>query len=384
MAGTIIDQGHGTWRVSVSMGIDADGKRRRYTETVHGRKSVAQRRARELVTQKDNGSLAPNTKLTLAEHLRNWLNGYARTRCGPRTIEGYETIIERHLIPGLGHYQLRQLNAGMIQAYYSRAIEAPLSARSVAKHHRLLSQALKYAVRQEILARNPCDMLDAPKWQPRTMRALDENEARVFLQAASSSRYYGAYFTAIYTGLRQAELLGLRWRDIDLDNEEPTLSVNQVLLKRKGVCDTRVPKTPQSRRRVSLTRNLTAYLRNYRGEKEDLCLDLELGRLLSPDDFVFADVNGQPLDPSALSHDFARIAREVGLADVRFHDLRHTFASLMLMQGAPAKVVSEALGHASVSFTLQTYSHVLPGMQGRAMELLNAVLPEAIGTKLVQ
>lgn len=371
-----IKTGNNKWRVVVSMGKSGNGDRLRHVETVTGKYPDAIRRRNELEVLRSKGVITPQVRLTLDAHLRNWLEGYVKSRCSPRTIDSYESIAERHIIPNLGHYQLRQLNHQAIQEYYSKAKET-LTPRTVAKHHRLLSQALKYAVRQGFLARNPCDLVDAPKWQPKPMRALTEGEASIFLEAARSSLYYPVYYTAISTGLRQAELCGLRWRDINFDT--CSISVNQALYKRSGVCKMVEPKTSHSRRRVAMTPKLALYLREYKAGRESFYL--HLSQLLTLDSLVFSLVD-KPCDPSMLSHDFAIIAKKAGLERVRFHDLRHTFASLALERGAPAKVVSEALGHASVAFTLQTYAHVLSGMQEKAMELLNEALPEGFVTKL--
>jgi len=368
--------GRNKWRVVVSMGKSGDGKRLRHIETVTGKHSDAIRRRNELEVLRDKGVITPQARLTLGEHLRSWLAGPVANRCSPRTIDSYESIAERHIIPALGHYQLRQLNYLAINEYYSKAKET-LTPRTVAKHHRLLSQALKYAVRQEFLVRNPCDLADAPKWQPKEMRTLTKEEAAIFLKAAGSSIFYPVYYTAIHTGLRQAELCGLRWRDIDL--ERSSLSVSQVLYKRRGVCQFKEPKTSRSRRQVKLTGNLATYLKEYRAERESLYL--HLGQLLTPDSLVFGFLN-KPCDPSMLSHDFAKIAKRAGIKEVCFHSLRHSFASLALAEGAAPKVISEALGHASVAFTLQTYSHVISAQQEKAMELLNDVLPEGFVTKL--
>lgn len=381
MTGSIIPKGKGTWKIVVSMGKDADGRRHRHIETIHGPKSAAQNRINELLILKEKGIITPQSRLTLGEHLRNWLAGPVKTQCSLRTIDSYESIVERHIIPALGHYQLRQLNHQAIQEYYSKAkekyqakVKGALAPRTVAKHHRLLSQALKYAIRQGFLVRNPCELVDPPKWQPKPMRTLTKGEAQVFLEAASSSLYYPVYYTAISTGLRQAELCGLRWRDLELDSRE--LSVKQVLYKRRGICETKEPKTKSSRRTIKLTDKLADYLKEYRAERESLYLHLG-GELLALDSFVFSLLE-EPCDPSMLSHDFAKIAKGAGIKGVCFHTLRHTFASLSFDQGVPAKVVSEMLGHASVAFTLQTYVHPDKKTQKEAMELLNAALPEGI------
>jgi integrase len=324
----------------------------------------------ELLTSLDKGVYTPPGRLTVAEHLHQWLEGYVKTNCSQRTLDGYQSIVERHLIPALGQVQLKKLHPQAIQAYYGKAIEK-LSPRTVAKHHRLLSQALKHAVRQGYLGHNPCEFADAPSWKGKSMRTLTPTEVKALFNTAKDSYYYPVYYTAVSTGLRQAELLGLRWRDLDLDLL--SLSVNRVLYKRRGVCEVKEPKTAHSRRRVAMTPKLACFLREYQAECEQLYR--ELGKELMLDSLVFAYPDGKPLDPSILSHDFARIAKETGLENVRFHDLRHTFASLMLLRGAKPKVISEALGHASVAFTMDVYSHIIEGMQEDAMALLDEVLP---------
>ena len=206
------------------------------------------------------------------------------------------------------------------------------------------------------------------------MRALTISEAEVLLENASSNQFYPIIYTAVSTGLRQSELLGLRWRDIDLDML--SISVNQTLYKRRGVCTFQQPKTDHSRRRVAMTPKLSLFLRDYRKERE--VLYLELGGVLGLDDLVFSNYDGRPVDPSMLSHEFARIVKRAGLEHVRFHDLRHTFASLALLRGAKPKVISEALGHSSVAFTMDVYSHIIEGMQSEMMALLDEVLPSAV------
>jgi len=330
---------------------------------------------RELETGLDKGVPIPVGKLTVAEHLHNWLSGYARTACSPRTVDSYESIVETHLIPAFGHIQLRQLQPQAIQAYYGKACEK-LSGRSVHHHHRILSQSLKYAVRQGILGRNPAELVTAPSIRKKAMRTLTPGEVEVLLENASSNQFYPVYYTAISSGLRQGELLGLRWRDLDLDLM--SISVSQTLYKRRGVCTFKEPKTSGSSRRVAMTPKLALFLKEYRAERE--VLFLELGKVLSLDDLVFSNLEGKSLDPSVVTHNFARIVRHIGLGGVRFHDLRHTFASLMLMRGAKPKVISEALGHASVAFTMDTYSHIIEGMQEDAMALLDEVLPSGVPT----
>jgi len=373
MRGSIRSKGKNSWQLQIYTGPGPDGKPRRHFETIHGRKGDAQRRLNELLASIDKGIYTPPGRLTVAEHLNQWLTGYVATNCSQRTLDGYQSIIERHLIPALGHVQLKHLHPQAIQSYYGKACER-LSARTVHHQHRVLSQSLKYAVRQGYLGRNPAELVDSPPPHKKAMRTLTPSEVEVLLDMAKDNRYYPVIYTALSTGLRQAELLGLRWRDIDLDMM--SISVSQVLYKRRGVYQFKEPKTSRSRRRVATTPKLALFLKQYRAERENLYL--ELGQILSLDSLVFGTPEGKPFNPSVLSHDFGRMVKRIGLEGVRFHDLRHTFASLMLLRGAKPKVISEALGHASVAFTMDVYSHIIEGMQEDAMALLDEVLPAGV------
>jgi len=373
MRGHIRQKGNHSWQIQIYTGPGPDGKPRRHFETVHGRKGDAQRRLTELLASLDKGVTVPSGRLTVAEHLNQWLEGYVKTNCSQRTLDGYQSIIERHLIPALGNTQLKHLNPQAIQSYYGKACEK-LSARTVHHQHRVLSQSLKFAVRQGYLGRNPAELVDPPSPRKKVMRTLTPAEVEALLDTAKDNYYYPVIYAAVSTGLRQAELLGLRWRDIDLDML--SLSVSQVLYKRKGVCQFKEPKTSHSRRRVSMTPKLALFLREYKQERT--LLYLELGGQLSLDDLVFSNVEGKPMDTGVLSHAFAKLVKQAGLEGVRFHNLRHTFASLMLLRGAKPKVISEALGHASVAFTMDTYSHIIEGMQEDAMALLDEVLPVGV------
>ena len=226
-------------------------------------------------------------------------------------------------------------------------------------------------MRQGYLGRNPCELVDPPKWKGKAMRTLTLAEVEALFKTARDNYYYPVIYTAVSTGLRQAELLGLRWRDIDLDLL--SISVSQALYKRKGICEFKEPKTSHSRRRVVMTPKLALFLKEYRSERE--ALYRQIGTSLALDDLVFTNVENKPFDPCVITHAFTRTARKAGLNGVRFHDLRHTFASLMLLRGAKPKVISEALGHSSVAFTMDVYSHIIEGMQSDAMVLLDEVLP---------
>ncbi len=373
MTGSITKRGN-SWRVQAYTGKrDKDGKPERLTATIRGRKADAERRLREMLDGIDKGIYTLPSKLTVADVLNQWLDGYVKTNCSQRTLDGYRAIIGNHLTPALGQHLLKHLNQQHIQAYYGRAVER-LSSRTVHHHHRVLSQALKYAVRQGYLGRNPCELVDPPSPKGKAMRTLTESEVRDLLLAAQGKYYYAVIYTAVSSGLRQAELLALRWRDVDIASR--SISVNRTLYKRRGVTAFMEPKTRHSRRRVAMTPKLAEFMADYKLERQRA--NYQIGKAVELDDLVFCHADGRPYDSSVVSHKFAAIAREARLKHTRFHDLRHTFASLMLQRGAKPKVISECLGHASVAFTMDVYSHIIDGMQEEAILLLDEVLPAGV------
>jgi len=372
LRGYIRKASNGSWQIEVYTGQWKDGKRERYSETVHGKKSDAQNRCNQLLVEMKKGNFALAGHMTVAEQLNHWLEGYVKTNCSPRTLEGYQSIIDHHFIKELGGIQLNHLRPQAIQTYYVKACKK-LSTVYV-HHHRVLSEVLKYVVRQGYLGHNPAEMVDPPSPHKNPMRTLTAAEVEVLLNSVKESSYYPVTYAALSTGLRQAEILGLRWRDIDLDLN--SISVRQALYIRKGEVQFKEAKTAHSRRRVLMTPNIAMFLKTYRARREQYYI--ELGKPVTLDTLVITTIEGKPINAHILSRAFGRLAQNAGLGHVRFHDLRHTFATLMFLHGAKPKVISEALGHASVGFTMDVYSHIIEGMQKDAMALLDEVLPAGI------
>jgi integrase len=213
--------------------------------------------------------------------------------------------------------------------------------------------------------RNVAGLVQPPRVKRVRMNTLSMEEVTRFLEAAQDTDYYVYFATLLYTGLRRGELLALRWRNLDL--VKGTLTVVETAYKLgNGDYIIKEPKTAQSRRTISLPLSLVELFKVYRIDQE--LLRIQLGVSLNVDDFVFIRPDGSPVNPNAMTLAFRRIIKKAGLKDIRIHDLRHTHASLMLKAGVNPKVVSERLGHASISITLDIYSHVLPGMQEAAAE----------------
>ena len=224
-----------------------------------------------------------------------------------------------------------------------------------------------------ILARNPAEFVDPPRPARAKMATLSPDEVVSFLQAASETSYYTFFSTLLCTGLRRGELLALRWRNLDLENA--VIYVTETAFKLgNGEYVIKEPKTPHSRRAVSLPASLLTLLRQYRFDRENFYH--QMGSSLSEDDFVFSQADGSPLNPNAVTLAFRRIIKKAKLNHVRVHDLRHTHATLMLKAGVHPKIVSERLGHASIGITLDIYSHVLPGLQEAAVEKFDMIFIE--------
>ena len=352
-----------TWLLTVDLGRDpATGKRRQLFETVQG-KLKAQTRLAEMVASAKAGFTLRPERITVAEYLRQWLNTYASTNLRPRTAEGYESKLRKHVIPRIGNVALRNLEPAMISGVYKAALDNGLSPRSVLHAHRVLKEALEHAVTQGYIARNPCQALTPPRPERKEMRWLNLQELQRVLAAAQETPYYAAFYTALFTGLRRSELLGLRVRDIDLTLS--TVRVSRALHTLKGgkVVVTE-PKTDKGRRSVALTPSNAVVLRDHLDKlRDDMAL---LGLPMNDDTLLFAWPDGRPLLPSTLTHNWLRLVRRAGLAWVRLHDARHTHASLMLAQNVHPKIVQERLGHSSIAITLDLYSHAVPGIQPAA------------------
>ena len=373
MKGHIKQRSKGSWTIWVDFGRDPETrKRKQQTLTVHGSKKDDERELRAVLTRIEGGAYVKPAKLTVGEYLEQWLQSYVSSNVGPRTRERYVEIIHAHLIPALGSIPLIALRSQHIQTYYGKALESGrrdgnggLSAQTVQHHHRVLYEALKHAVKHGTLIRNVAEAVDPPRPEHKEMVTLAPEDVNKLLDAVHDTPYYDLFYTAIYTGLRRSELLALRWSHIDL--ALATLSVVETLHQlhnREFVF--RQPKSKKGRRLVALSPSLALLLKDHK-EKQELERML-LGKPLSQNDLVFSNPDGSPLQPDGITKAFTRIARSIGLYGVRFHDLRHTHATLMLWQGIHPKIVSERLGHSSIAITLDTYSHVLPGLQEAAAQ----------------
>lgn len=371
-------RGKKVWEVAIDLGLDpVTGERRRRYFTVKGTKQEAEDAEASAIHERNTGLEIQPGRLTVAQYLQQWLRDYAAHNVAASTLEGYRTIVLKRLTPALGALKLRDLRPSHIQASYAAWLaEGKLTARTVASYHRVLHEALKHAVLWQLLSRNPADAVVPPRGEEREMRALTPQETATLLEAARPTRFSAAIYIVVTTAMRQGELLALRWQDVDLETGVLRVVRSARRFAGQGV-QYKAPKSRRGSRTIRLSAEAVQVLRDHRRAQAEE--RLKLGPAYRDHGLVFASPTGEPQDARNLARAFARIVKGAGLGELRFHDLRHTAATLMLKGGVNVKVVSERLGHARVSFTLDVYSHVLPDMQQEAAEVLERLIRDGRG-----
>jgi len=370
MRGHITKRGKNSYSIAISLGKDLTTKKYKYQwVTVKGTKKDTEKRLSEILHQLDNGTFMKPGKMTVGEYLDQWLKDY-RPSIGPHSAQTYEFFIERHIKPAMGQLPLTSLKPEHLQKVYSDKLlsgrrdgTGGLSARSVRYIHVTIHRALKSAVRLGLLSRNVADSVDVPGLERHEMQTMTEYDIHAFLEAARSTPYYTLFYLALFTGMRRSELLALRWSDMDLLMCQA--SVNRTLHRlNNGEIIFRETKTAKSRRMVALSPHTCLVLQEHRQKQEQDRLLAD--NPLQESNLVFSQLDGTPLLPDSITHAFMVLARRIGLSGIHLHSARHTHASLMLKQGVHPKIVQERLGHASIQITLDTYSHVAPGLQEAA------------------
>lgn len=363
--GSIYPRADGRWEASVT--LDATGRRRWFIGRT--RLDVEQKLDAALATRRAELAAAAAGPL-LAQFLETWLNS-ARPALRPRTFTRYEQYVRLHIAPALGATPITQLAAQQLQQLYAARLEAGLSATTVHHVHAVLHRALHQAERWSLVPRNVADLVDPPRSYQPEITTLSREQAQALLSAARTDRLEALYVLALTTGMRQGELLALRWRDVDLDT--CCLHVRGTLQRSTQGLAIGEPKTRKSRRRIELsTAGVEALFRHRERQHRER---VHQRGVWQEHDLVFANEVGRPMEAGNLiRRSFRPLLRSAGLPRIRFHDLRHTAATLLMGQNVPPKVVSEMLGHSQVGITLDLYSHVTPTMQRQATAAMDALL----------
>jgi integrase len=363
MRGHIVKRGKDSYSIKVSAGKDATGKYKYQWTTVKGTKKEAEKRLGEILHQLDTGTFMKPGKTTVADFLGKWLTDYAKPSLSPRGLERYGGIIRQHLIPAFGNMPLTQLKSEHLHKHYTAKLNDGLSARTVRYHHAVIHKALQTALKWGLVNRNVADGVDLPPIRRTQMQTWDDDEITRFLETAKESPYYALFYTALFTGMRRSELLGLAWQDVDFLYCQVSVTRSLHQLKDGSYVFTQ-PKSIKSRRTIALSPSAILLLKEHK-EKQEL-ERITLGKPLAHDDLVFSTLEGKPLRPNTITRAWVTFAARAGVKVIRLHDARHTHASIMLKQGVHPKIVQERLGHSSIEMTLDIYSHVMPGLQEAA------------------
>lgn len=374
--GTVTQQPDGSWRGRVDFGRGLDGRRIR--RSVRGRtERDVERKIGALLEQRRGGAGAAAGRLTVGAFLVRWLDS-APPNLRPRTLAGYRSIVDRHLLPTLGGIPLERLNGTHVQQVLNRLARgepgaepplAPAAPNTVRNVKNVLHRALRQAVRGRQLGHNPASDVDLPQARRYEVAALSVEGAAAVMDAMRGDRLEPLVVLALATGLRQGELLALRWSDVDFADRH--LTVRHTLQRHAGRTFLAPPKTRSGRRTVPLPGFAVAALR--RQEEWFQANDRRFaGERWQEAGYVFTTSIGTPLHGGDVTRHLQRRLAAAGLPRMRFHDLRHAAATLMLAQGAQARELMATLGHSTITVTLDIYAHVLPASQRATADRLDA------------
>jgi integrase len=372
--GSIYQQTDGRWTAAIT--LEHRKRKAFYGKT---RKEV-QEKLKQALHEQLQGTLVMAPQQTIAQFLVDWLENTHKKSVRPATYERYKDTIRLHLVPVLGSYRLQKLSAQHVQAFYAKKLNEGLSPTTVIYFHSVLHNALDTAVKWGLVPRNVCDLTSPPRKERFEIQPLSAEQVQQFLLAVRGHKWETLFTLALATGMRQGELLGLKWQDITFSRG--TLQVRRILSRVMSERAVREfveadPKTEQSLRSIPLAPFALSALREHRARQlED---KVKAGPAWQEHDYVFCTLTGTHLRPNHVYDEFKKILKRAALPAIRFHDLRHSTATLLFGLGVHAKVVQEMLGHTQISMTMDIYAHVLPGMQVDAVQRLHGLLKEDVG-----
>lgn len=371
MRGHITKRGD-SWTAVVDLPADpATGKRRQKRVTARTKRE-AERQVAELINKSQTGGFTDAGKVTVREYFDHWLETTAPTLRAV-TVRRYRDLVRLHIAGVIGNTLLGKLTAADVQRLYAGRLAAGLSPTTVRYVHAVLHHALDDAVKWGLLFRNVADAVEPPQKARNEMRVWNTEEVGRVLRAAATDPLEALWRLAIYTGMRRGELLAVKWGDLDLD--AGALFVQRSLGRGATArLEEGEPKSRSGRRRIALSPSVVDSLRRHRVRQ--LEHRLALGDAYEDRGIVFANETGGYLHPNVLYRRFGALIARAGVPAIRFHDLRHTSATLLLAEGVHGKIVQERLGHANIAMTLDLYSHVTADMQRQAADVLEAALAD--------
>lgn len=358
----------GRWEASITL---EDGTRK----TFYGKtRTEVKDKLKKAMADQQQGLLVKSDRQTVGQFLTDWLENTHRRRVRPRTYERYREAINLHIIPAIGDHQLQKLTAQHIQAFYTAKEKEGLAPATIRYYHSVLHNAFTLAVKWGLIARNICDLTSPPRRERHEMHTLSFEQAQRFLDTLAGHKWEALFELALATGLRRGEILALKWQDIDFD--AGTLQVRRILSRvptqsenRQHVYVEAEPKTHMSRRSVVIASFALEALEKHRANQAEE--KQKAGQHWQNYDYVFCTSTGTHLNPNYIVDVFKKLLQRAGLPNLRFHDLRHSAATLLFKMKTHPKIVQELLGYSNISITLDIYSHTLPGMQEDAIQGLD-------------
>ncbi len=385
--GSIEKRGADSWRLTVSLGFDQDGKRIKKQKTVKVKnKTEANKRLAEFITEIEAGEYIDPAKLKFADFLEEWREKYARKHLSAKTIETYNYPLKNYIVPAFGHMRLDAIKPIHIINYLDSlgnirkdGKAGGLSSSSIYYHYRVLRDVMSRAAEWKLIKENPVESVKRPKVQQKKTNVYTDQEVRTLFDLLKSEPLHQCLIIklALTAGLRRGEILGLQWEDIDLTCNTLTIKHSLQSIKGEGL-SLKEPKTKGSRREVVLPSFITEELRSYKHAKNKE--RLQAAELWEGGDyyFVFSTWQGKPYYPTVPGTWWSRFLKRTGFKHIRFHDLRHTAATILINQGVHAKVISERLGHADIKTTMNVYGHYIRQADEEAADKLNSLFSQDI------
>ncbi len=365
-----------SWFFRVELPPGLDGKRRQRRASGFATEREARRALAQAKVDIDAGRLRHAARRTVGDLADEWLEAVRPNRKAS-TFSNWGWLMRAYVVPRIGQIRLDRLSPADVQKLYTELRSSggrggkPLSGTQVRNIHGVLHNALNYAVRIGYIARNPTEAIDKPRNDTEGRPVYTPDQVRRFMVAAEGERLQAMWYLVLATGLRRAELAGLRWRDVALDRVPPTLAVRRTRTTAGHVVVEHDPKSKSSRRVLHLDSRTADLLRHHCGA---MAAEAEKRGDLAVPEYVFVDEFGDPYHPAQLTYYLHSLQRRAGLPEITLHDLRHTAATVALLAGVHPKVVSERHGHASTQITLDRYNHVLESMQADAADAIGRFL----------
>ena len=369
--GSIRKRKDGRWEGRYVAGRDPDTGKMIMKNVLGKTQAEVKEKLRKAIDNSKRLDFTKEGKYTVGQWLDEWFEAYAKVKVRPSSHQAYKGYIENHIKPNIGDIPIEKLTALTLQKFYKKLLTEGrverkesekqlkgLSAKTVRNINQVISSAMDMAVKHRLILSNPTDGCELPKVEHKEMRTIHAEQLSAFLREAKASGVYELYYLDLATGLRRGELLGLKWEDVDLDRG--VIHVCRQVYRIDGVVKEVPLKTKHSYRNISISRDAVELPREM--EKRGVS------------EYVFPSPSGGPISPDSVGHMLHRVLKRAGLPTVRFHDLRHTFATLALQNGVDVKTVSGMLGHFSAGFTLDTYAHVTTAAQKEAANTMGSVL----------